>query len=62
MRSLASDFREAIGRAVTESEHTIGSGKAQDFADYKRMCGEQTGLRRALDIFNETLKRFQDDD
>jgi hypothetical protein len=35
-------------------------GKAQDFADYKRICGMAAGLERSKIILHESINQLRD--
>lgn len=55
------DVRSAIGEAQQAIATRTVSG-IDNPAEYQRAVGEHRGLRRALDIVNETMKRYMTDE
>lgn len=54
---LHEQYTKAIRDAIREKEVFIGAGKAESFEMYRNKCGEVAGLKKALDLFNDVVKR-----
>lgn len=57
MSELHDAFRKAVSTKVRDREVFIASGKAPTFEEYRRLCGQVSGLKEALEIFNDVAKR-----
>lgn len=56
------DYRAAILEEIAKNERELGEGKANSFEEYKRRVGLIAGLRKAHDVFNDTLKTYIEED
>lgn len=57
IHDLAEDFTRTVTKKVREREELISQGKAQSFDDYRERCGRIAGLKEALELFNDVVKR-----
>jgi len=48
--------------AKKELENYMLQGNVQDFASYRYLAGHIKGLQDAIDIYNETFKKRNEDD
>lgn len=56
------NYRAAMREEIAKNERELGEGKADSFEEYKRRVGLISGLRKANDVFNDTLKNYIEDD
>lgn len=54
---LEEDFVRAVREQIARREQHIASGKLADFAEYKAECGKVAGLKDALGLFKDVVKR-----
>ena len=61
-----SDFirmtQESCEDEIKEIEHMLGQGRCEDFIAYKTLCGELSGLNRAIGIMGAKLKQLHEED
>lgn len=57
-----SDYRTSLQEEIAKNERELGEGKADSFEEYKRRVGLIAGLRKAQDVFNDTLKNYIEED
>jgi hypothetical protein len=50
----------ALNTEIAERSGHVASGSASDHADYKERCGYIAGLKRAVEIAQETEKKLRD--
>ena len=57
-------YRLGLRKKIAELCDAAGHGGAKSFEDYKRKCGRIEGLEDALAEFNDTIKKYinEDDD
>lgn len=58
---LILDYRHNLQKQIVTHEEYLGSGKAKDFAEVQKVVGKIAGLKRAADVFNDTVKKYQDE-
>lgn len=56
----ADDLKRRTEARIRKIEVHLGNGKAVDWADYKRLAGEVSGLRDSLKDLDEVAKRDPD--
>lgn len=56
------DYRASLREEIARNERELGEGKADSFEEYRRRVGLIAGLRKAQDVFNNTLKNYIEDD
>lgn len=54
-------IREGILAEMQQVSDALTSGKAADYADYRRMVGVLVGLKKALDAVDAGFNRFDDE-
>lgn len=55
---IKDDYAKAVNAALRKKADYIASGKCSTLEDYKAKCGERTGLKEALELFNDVAKRY----
>ena len=58
---LVVDYRHNLQKQIKTHEEYLGAGKAKDFAEVQKVVGKIAGLKRATDVFNDTVKNYQDE-
>lgn len=59
---LSQEYAKAINERIRKIEKQLGEGKADSHERYKELVGKISGLKSALELFNETAKRHGDID
>lgn len=54
---LSQDYKKAVTDEIRQLEEFLGQGKAESFERYKELTGKVSGLRQALVVFNDVVKR-----
>ena len=54
--------QESCEYEIKEIEHMPGQGRCEDFTAYKTLCGELSGLNRAIGIMGAKLKQLHEED
>ncbi len=55
-------FRKAIQTEIEDRRYSISQGGITDIVSYKEMCAHIAGLDSSLHIFEELIKKLQDDE
>ena len=55
------DYRAAINKRIDSVTKNMSGGSCPDYAAYKALAGEISGLKRALDMLDESIKHYADD-
>ncbi len=55
------DVKAEINNGIQSLTRTLADGCAASFDDYKRIAGKIKGLRVALDIIDEKIKKYTED-
>lgn len=54
-------IRDGIFAEMQTVSDAITSGKATDFAEYKRMVGALVGMKKSLDVVDAVFNRLDDE-
>lgn len=58
---LVGDYRLIIDQAIRDIEQALGGGSVKDWASYTRETGRVAGLKKALGLFDDTLRLYVDE-
>ena len=58
---IRNHLREDIRTEMQQVSDALMSGKAADYADYRRMVGILTGLKKSLDVIDARFRRLDDE-
>lgn len=57
---LLNRARDEIGELINSRTEVVISGNAEDHATYRARCGEITGLRMAIAVMEEIVRKMGD--
>ncbi|SCB30354.1 hypothetical protein [Rhizobium lusitanum] len=57
---LLNKAREELSEIIESKIEAIAGNIAADFPDYKYRCGEVAGIRTALDVLSEIVRKMGD--
>lgn len=59
---VVQQFRKGLEKELKQQRDYVADGKAKDYNEYSRRVGQTNGLIQALKIFNDALKRGEQED
>jgi hypothetical protein len=60
--SLIDQYQKSLEEAMESEAQAVANGGASSYDDYKHRVGTLRGMRKALRIFEDTIKEIQERD